>query len=314
MAQLPFISDKKRAQMIQGASLYLKWYDDLIKQGMQYLEQQPGLFESIAKQLVDTGNGSMARQIRIAADGLSSTMPQEWIAILSDQAIIARCLTRLDEFPPVEQLDILHLTGLQQRKKELKGQKFIEDSWTVLGIQIQKLEQLTERKVYLQSQSKGKIALLLDYAFRTKIFDQKWRVGSVYNIKLQFFPSAVPLRAKVESRKRLYSKSNWKGIQGLDTWQKFRQQQFNAHPWLFAYPAVLKQLNIQKSEGAWIIRDKDSSYYLGIQEKEDALRLMSYSQGEPFHCFGVWDKGSFEILSLLEEDQIIALQESIWTR
>ena len=152
----------------------------------------------------------MARQVRIVAANLNNASPEEWIGLLTDQAIIAKCLVNLAQFPALEQLDILHLAGLQQRKKELEGQEVISDQWTVLGVQMQQLEQLTERKVYLQSHSKGKIALILDYAFRSRIFDQNWTTGDVYKIKLKFFPSSVPLRAKIELRKRTFDPCSWK--------------------------------------------------------------------------------------------------------
>lgn len=313
MSTDPFITAKKKAKMLEGAQLYLNWFSDILNQGLQYLEQQPALLESIAEQMVDTGNSSMARQIRIVAAELSDLSPEEWIGILADQAIIARCLVNLEAFPALEQLDILHLAGLQQRKKELDDQPFVNGTWTVLGVSFRQIEQLTERKVYLQLHEKGKIALLLDYAFRSKVFDQTWHTGEVYKAKLKFYPSAVPLRARLEKRKRTTDTCQWKGINDLNKWLNFRKQQLNAHPWLFSYPAVIKEQNLYQKENTWRIGDGQSPHYLQLSSTEDAQLLSAYALGKPFHCFGVWDKGDFQILSLPEDDQIIPLENNIWT-
>ena len=60
MTKTPFISEKKKAQMVQGAELYLNWYRDVLNQGFQYLEQQADLIESIARQLVEAWPGKSA--------------------------------------------------------------------------------------------------------------------------------------------------------------------------------------------------------------------------------------------------------------
>lgn len=307
------IPERKKQQMQEGARLYLQWYQDIIRQGLQYLEEQSELVNSIARQMVDTGNSSIARQIRIAADNMGSMPPADWFAILSDQALIAKCLLGIDQFPPIEQLDILHLAGLQQRKKELEGQPYIDDHWTVLGVLESRLEQITERRTYIQSHQKGKIALFLDFAFRSNKFEVNWETGNVYQVRLQFYPSSVPLRAQAESYTRVSSNPVWKGVRAWGKWLEFRKTQLNRHPWLFSYPAVIRDVCLSQKDGKWILSGRESDHFIPLSREEDAIRIAAFTLGEPFHCFGVWDKGSFQIASLLKEDQVIPLNEHIWT-
>ena len=312
MAKQTLVPEDKKRQMKQGAALYLQWFEDVLRQGLQYLENQPELIQSISRQLVDSGNSSMARQIRMAAEGIGQQTAEEWISYFTDQAIIARCLQNIEKFPPNEQLDILHLAGLQQRKKQLESQPIIDDQWIILGQTLSVLEQLTERRTYLQSQKKGKIALFLDYAFRSKKFDTDWQTGSIYQVALRFFPSSVPLRAQPESHKWIRKPGFWKGIHGWEKWAQFRKKQINRHPWLFSYPAVIQDVTLAQHEGSWGLSDTGRSRFLRLKE-EDALRLAAFSLGQPFHIFGVGEKERFQLISLLKEDQVIPLDDSIWT-
>jgi len=307
------VSVDKIPSMQYGAGQFLLWWEDVLSQGLQYIDQNQSSLEQLAALQVDAGNGSMARQLRLAAALFEQGTVKDWIAILTQQSVIARSLLQIDQYAPAAQIDLLLTAGMKLKRKAWQAIPELEDQWVVLFQESQTIENLTERRIFLQSKQKGKIAFLLDFLFRSNEFEDQWEVGAVYHVKLQFYPSVLPHRARIVHRKRVAVDQFWKGIRRWTTLQQYLVRSVNAYPWKSYFPIIMESNRIHKQQEHFLITDENSHQGVRIHHQDDAARLLFYSQGQPFHYFGVWQNGQLAIKSLLNDGGVIPLKETIWT-
>lgn len=307
------VSVSKIPNMQYGARQFLLWWEDVLAQGLQYIDQNQSSLEQLAALLVDAGNGSMARQLRLAASLFDKGDVKEWMAIITQQSLIARSLQQIESYDTLAQIDLLLTAGMKLKRKAWQAIPEIEDHWVVLAQEFQQIENLRERRVFLQSRQKGKIALLLDFLFRSDEFEDSWEVGAVYYGKLQFYPNVLPHRAKLLNRKRVASTPFWKGIRKWSTLQQHLLRSVNAYPWKSYFPLIMEHNYIHRGAHDFFLSDVDGRLGAQIDQGDDAARLLFYSQGQPFHYFGVWQQGQLAIKSLLNEGGVIPLKDSIWT-
>ena len=307
------ISVDKIPNMQYGARQFLHWWEDVLSQGLQYIEQNASSLEQLAALLVDAGNGTMARQLRLAADLFEEGTVQDWLSILSHQAVIARSLQRIESYEQLARIDLLMTAGMKLKRKAWQAIPEVEDHWIVLHQETSTIEQLTERRVFLQSQQKGKIAFLLDFLFRSNEFEDHWEVGAVYRAKLQFYPSVLPQRAKISQRKKVSVPQFWKGIKKWPTLQQYLIRSINDYPWKTYFPLIMEQSMLHKRKEQYFLTDQSAQKGVRIDHGDEAARFLFYSQGQPFHFFGVWSQGRLAVKSLLNEGGVIPLKTTIWT-
>lgn len=307
------VSVSKIPNMQYGARQFLLWWEDVLSQGLQYIDQNQSSLEQLAALLVDAGNGSMARQLRLAAALFDQGDVKEWMGIITQQSLVAKSLLQIESFDSLAQIDLLLTAGMKLKRKAWQAIPEIEDQWVVLGQEFQQVENLSERRVFLQSRQKGKIALLLDFLFRSNEFEDPWEVGAVYYAKLQFYPNVLPHRAKVLQRKRVAATPFWKGIRKWSTLQQHLLRSVNAYPWKSYFPLIMEQNCIHNSKEGFFLSDVDGRLGAQIHHADDAARLLFYSQGQPFHFFAVWQQGQLAMKSLLNEGGVIPLKDTIWT-
>nr|WP_254696294.1 SWIM zinc finger family protein [Lysobacter enzymogenes] len=71
----------------------------------------------------------------------------------------------------------------------------VSDRWIVQGQRIdERDDRLFERRVWLRGQASGRDALLHDYAYGGRGWEQQWLDGRAVEATLRFFPGSAPLR------------------------------------------------------------------------------------------------------------------------
>jgi len=109
--------------MSQGAKLLQNWLIDLMNQGVQSLNlANPEYWEHLATLLVDHKLGSLARRIRRFGPIIQER--EDWfeqiLAEIGQLYLIAHGLTKLDQFAPPIQAELLAQGGKSFTKKETK--------------------------------------------------------------------------------------------------------------------------------------------------------------------------------------------------
>jgi len=296
----PAASAKREAQRVQrmaaGAQELALWLDDTSRKGLAAVSDSDGpAWATMAARMVDAQAPGLGERVRqaFAVVGQGRDWPARLLGRLGNLQLLVDALAQREHLPPGLQADLRQALGWPlERDEVLANGERVSDQWQVLAqVLVEREARLTERRVWLQGARSQRRALLVDFSFAGKAFEQGWSVGVPHSGTLAFYPSADPLRA-------LWAESKPVGGEGAPLpqapdrateWTALATR-MAANPWAQSWPLWLESVQLQytaDAENPWWLWADAGAIPLAIGEA-DAWQLMAMAAGGPVSVFGEW--------------------------
>lgn len=296
--------DKRLEKMAGGLDELENWLTDLFRQGLATLEgHSDEYWNSLQSRMADASLTGIAKRLR----QLPILMQQEdWheslLSELGDIYLIVKGFRNIDDLPAPLQDDLLSLSGMNFKKADVVEGPSISDYWLVAGQSETKEEgNLTARRTWLIGEESKRNILVLDFAWGGGFYEIAFKLGTVVQGEVAFYPSAYPQRVLFKNSTpvdRPFDLHN--GYATLSAFAKDYAQAVGQFPWLNQFPAFLKNVvplpNSLRDDTFVFVDNERKQLPISVDEKR-GWELVAMSGGHPSSVFGVWDGQLFHPLS-----------------
>lgn len=178
------------------------WMADQVRQGLIQLAQQPEVWDTQARRLVDNQLPGLAEPLRRigALVGQGEDWPRRVLTEFGRLSLMVAAFARREQLPALVWEDLRTALGWPQEKTAALQGEVLEDEWLVLGESAEENQQIWTRRLWLQGHATGRVALLVDHAHGSRVFAESFVVGQKLALRLGFYPSHHPLRAQLVER------------------------------------------------------------------------------------------------------------------
>ena len=306
--------EKRLFQMAAGLAELESWLTDLFRQGLATLEgRSQEYWQDIAARMVDAKLGGIARRIRQLPLLMGG---EDWheklLAELGDIYLLLKGFQNMEQLPEPLQDDLLGLSGMNFKKADVLEGPILQDYWLVAG-QTESVEEgnLTARRTWLVGEQSRKNVLLLDFAWGGAGYETSYKLGTVLQGEVAFYPSAYPQRVLFKNFAyvaRAFDLHN--GYERLSSFAEGYAKALGANPWLHLFPAFLKEVIPVFFKKASSLQN-DTFVLVDQQRKQLPLRadedlgwkMVAMSGGRPMSVFGIFDGKKLQPLSAVVNGQ-----------
>ncbi len=239
----------------------------------------------------------------------------EWeesvLLILSDLYLLIESIKRYKTLEENFKNELERLLGWSLSKQKLlldEKATIIDDTWMVVGVDIDKSESLTSRKVYLYGIKNNKWAYILEFSHGGSYFEDQFTKGSFIKAKLVFDSGVLQIRAYLKERDTTPSKIDYNLIKPIESIQlayQYYKKRKIIFPWLFEQPLFIAQCNIVKHSKRYYLVDKENSVIaLNNFGFDKYLNTLAKSRGEFFDAFIVQNRDGAEFLGFYQDKKV----------
>ncbi|MGO1072840.1 SWIM zinc finger family protein [Lysobacter sp. CA199] len=294
-----------------GSAELQRWICDQFRRGLAaFGEQQRGEWSAMAARMVDAQAPALSYQVLAALESMRGGLGSidEVVERLGLLWLLHEGVGRRAQLPPARLADLRTALGWSYDKDEVAGfGDSVSDRWVVQGQSIQERDdRLFERRVWLHGLDSGRDALLHDYAYGGRGWEQSWLSGRAYPTSLQFFPGSAPLRA-LASGQGAASAAQARAqpaAQAIDR----ASRAYADNPWLPLWPLSLSEARPLRDGEAWRVHTDAGRLPLELPDFA-GWSLLAYGGGQALNLMGEWDGRALRPLSAWRE----GAGERIWT-
>ncbi|MCH2046206.1 MAG: hypothetical protein MK212_18975, partial [Saprospiraceae bacterium] len=300
--------------MQNGISELEQWLGDLIRQGFANVNlMEPHYWDQVASKMTNAKLSGLSTQLKEISEQVRRQ--EDWIEQLALSLgglyIQIQAFNKREHLPPLLLEHLYSTLGRNLRKNDVIELNLnVTDQWIVMGKKEGiDVEGRSYRRVWLKGIHQEKYALILDYAFGNKSYEQQFLIGSILQATVYYYPAQTPMRAIIKQFE-LLSQENYPVFTKL-SFQDFLNTY--AHhiaqtPWLKQFPVYISDVIIRKdAHNHWLL-DRQGFIIPTEHLKQATLwKLMALSGGDTITVFGEWDGSKFTPLSVLLDQRIINL-------
>ncbi|ERN40612.1 hypothetical protein KR51_00028690 [Rubidibacter lacunae KORDI 51-2] len=305
---------QRQAKVRGGIEELELWLQDFIRSGLANAQTQPAEFWNIpAARMVDAQARGLARQVRELA-GIPYAVqqwPERLLARLGELYLLLEGYRHLAALSPSLQADVKSLVGWEQSAKALledeSGTTDVErDRWQVWGRSVEEEDRLQVQRVWLRGEQSCRWAMLLGFAPVGQSLPVECLPGSCIDADLAFFPSNVPLRATIKTRRGAVEQIAHVApgpttiAAAIAEWREAIARQ----PWLELFPLLLPHARlVRRDETQWFVQD-DSGDCLAIARGFPFVwELLALSGGQQLALCGEWTGEAIAPVGVLANGQ-----------
>lgn len=300
---MDFPEDRK-ADMNAGAELLRAFCLDIVSSGVYegkkiWIEKLTYLSE----RLVDLRMGSLGRQIRLFLQDLEKE-ESAWVELFLEQIGIwypySIHLKKILARDVIDQADASWLiwAGWNIAKDKLECLPVVDDSWIVMGIVREKIEQLQTVRTWLYGERSQRWAMHLEYLPPFQKTSFAWAVGKKYASGMIFYPGENNFRVMVKELKS-ESFANWpNGGQTLDKMIHSTAEILAKTPFLLNYPVIIQSVYFIKAGKEIRIADRDGKYISMHSATTIKPEWLLLSLDQDLIIFGEWEREGLKVLSI----------------
>jgi hypothetical protein len=283
----------------QGTAELQRWIGDQLRRGLaSFGPQQRTEWTAMAARMVDAQAPALSTQVLAAADAMASGVAGA-PAVLERFGLIwllREAVARRETLSPQRLADVRTALGWVYDKDDLAtlGES-VSDRWIVQGQRIdERDDRLFERRVWLRGQASGRDALLHDYAYGGRGWEQQWLDGRSVEANLRFFPGSAPLRALALEQGAAQPAPRWSqpAVEAIER----ASLAFAANPWLPWWPLSLADAVPLRERERWWLHTAAGRLPLALGEAA-GWNLLAHSGGQALQVMGEWDGRSLRPLS-----------------
>ncbi|MFL5457530.1 MAG: SWIM zinc finger family protein [Myxococcales bacterium] len=306
-------AEKRLERVRAGFDLLDLFCEDLVRDGIASLEERPGsFFAQMAARLVDAQATGLARRVRRIGflAGSGPAWPRAVLDELGLAALASQAFRRIDELDGPLRADLRQLVGFSLDKEEViaAGDR-VDDAWVVVGQTVTEDERFRTQRTWLRGVTKGRYALVLQFAPGEAAFEQTFVPGSTFTAALAFWPGAFPQRALVQEWGDAVEAAGTR-LPGFDDVARFLDSAASAYarqPLLDRLCCTLRDVSASYAGGGFAVSDRNGATLpLG---GEHHWRLLAVSGGGPVDVAGEWNGHTLFPLSAVAEGTFHELGE-----
>ena len=283
-----------------GAAELERWIADQFRRGLaRFGPEQRQDWLSMAARMVDAQAPAVAPRIQEALELIDSGAPRhaDVIERLGLLQLLVEGIARRSQLSPQRLADVRVALGWPLDKEELAATgEVLTDVWCVVGqVTVEREAKLSERRVWLLGIHSDRHALLQDFAYAGRAWEQGWRNFEHYDATLRFYPGSVPLRAlATEVGPAATGPAPAPGT--VDAAIEYVSQAFASNSWLAQVPLVLPAAVFRRRDTGWSAQTAAGMFTVVIADAA-AWGLMAFSGGHPVNLMGEWDGRELRVLS-----------------
>lgn len=298
---------ERLARVVAGVDALEVWLDDVVTSGLATLETAGfAPFSRQAARLVDAQAPGLARRVKAlgALPGTGPGWPEALLAGLGQLALLAHAARRLDALPADLAADVLDAIGWGARPEEvlLTGAR-VKGRWQVAAQrQGDDDEGLRWERSWLVEEATGREALILQFAFGTRAFEQALQPGLAFDGELAFFPGRASQRALLVGARSVGAplEAAPRGARAIAAVREQVARALAAAPWTdLVGVSVADAVPAVDEGGRGLLVDPATSERLPLALGADPWPLVALSGGHPLVVSGeladgsLWPLGAF---------------------
>jgi len=306
-----FPNSKRIDNMTLGADEVIVWLADIVNSGITSLYNQPEEFwDSISKRMVDAQLSGISSRLKHLRNAIHEEEEEYIINLVCEMYLLAKSITKLDDFALEAQLSFLKAGGYNITKKQLVGASRIQDEWLILGVVKGEEERIKYRRTWIQGTKSKFMGLILDYAWGKQDFMQNWQAGRTFVGDVRVYPGAYKMRVQVEAYNHTPQLFNtFASYPDLESFLKAYTVAMANDPVLYRFPVCLKEISVQMQDQKAILVDTALNSMPCNCSENAKWSLLAASSGRKIQLFGEWDGTKFQPLSVLSQGRFIKLKK-----
>lgn len=295
-------AEKRAAKVEAGLTDLHQWLQDILRQGLATLPNQPYSFwDQAAARLVDAQAPGLARRVRALA-GIAHSgegWPERMLKALGQLHLLVQGYGQLASLSPALQAEVRSQIGWTQSQDDLRLRReqkdplvdCLHDTWQVLGTIVVEEDSLKIQRVWLWGAKSNKAALILNFAHGRQPLDVSLIPGTCFSGELIFYPGIGIQRAFVQSREAMVSISPQAelGFEHIAAAIASYAQALSQNPWIEQFPLMLQQVRPRYEGSQWWLQDQAGQVLPFSRRFSQPWELMAVSGGHPLTVFGEWD-------------------------
>lgn len=287
-----------RAEKVAGGIAELTiWLHDLVRNGFVEAQARPYAdWQQMAARLIDAQAPGLAAQVQALGSIIASgaDWAERLTAAVGRLFLLIEAYQRLAHLPAALQQDIRTLIGWHQSKEEVLAGRSVSGEWSVLSQTLEQEEQLISQRIWLQEQTRGDYALILNFAHPSnrQMLEPFWRVGTTVAATLYYYDSAVPLRAlatDVTVCGPMFPLRRAAAV--ADALHRY-QAALVHHPWVTRYPLCLANSVVGLEPAGervhFFVYDQERHLLPITPKAKSNWQVLSITGGHPADIFGEW--------------------------
>ncbi|NET33214.1 MAG: SWIM zinc finger family protein [Cyanothece sp. SIO1E1] len=314
-------AEKRAAKVEAGLADLNQWLQDMMRQGLAALPNQPYSFwDQAAARLVDAQAPGLARRVRALASipHTGNGWPERMLQALGRLHLLVQGYSRLASLSPQLQAEVRSQIGWPQTQADLRQRveqadplvECLTDTWQVLGKSVTEEEELQVQRVWLWGTKHNKAALVLSFAHGRQLLDVSLVPGTCFRGELIFYPGTGVQRAFVASPAEAVSQLSQTapGFEQIEWAIAHYAAALSQNPWLERFPLTLRQVLLRYHDDTWWLQDEMGQVLRLSPHFSYGWEFMAMGGGYPLTIFGEWDGTVLLPLSLWIKTQFMTLE------
>lgn len=294
-----------------GTGELQRWIGDQFRRGLaSFGAPQRGEWSAMAARMVDAQAPALSYQLQAALDGMGEGLGaiDEVVERLGLMWLLHEGVSRRAGLSPRRLADLRSALGWSYDKDDIGALgEAVSDRWVVQGLTtLERDDRLFERRVWLHGEASGRDALLHDYAYGGRGWEQVWLSGRAYAATLRFFPGSAPLRALASEQGAGTAAVAW--AHDADEAIDRASRAYADNPWLPLWPLSLRDALPVRQDESWHLRIGGRRVRLALADFA-GWTLLAHSGGRPLNLMGEWDGRVLRPLRAWHDD----VAECAWT-
>ena len=301
--------EKRILLMDQGVAELEKWLLNIIQQGLAQFTN-PSDWENLAARMVDAKLGSIARRLRYCK---TLFLTENWLDSVTQEVgslyLFVRAWQQKSSLTKPKKQTLLQAAGWNIRKDSILQNAAIKDNWLVLGLTTGTEDKLTFRRTWFRGETTKRLALILDFSYGNRGFEDHWVLGSVLDGELVFYPGDAAIRAIFKTYQSSRAAYDFKpGYQNFHELGEAYSTILAISPWVQTFPCLLNNVypEFDKKTASFTLWDKEGQGLL-LNASAATWQFLSISGGQSLTVFGEYNGHSFTALSVIDKGSVIGL-------
>jgi hypothetical protein len=286
---------KRQAQVSKGIEQFDLWLNDLVRNGLGGLENQPATFwEKQAAQMVDAQVSGLASSVRRLADipNASQNWPEKLLGQMGKLALLSEAYQHLDRLDAPLQEDVRQQIGWSLKEDEVLAQgEQVSDNWLIVGQTIEEQERGRTQRTWLTGINTHRSALVLQFAYAKAPFSDAYPIGSCLPARLAYWPGAQAQRALIAERTGAIQlwQERMPGAENIEAFLDEVTTMLASCPWRERFLCTLRDVTpiYDREKTLWSLRDREGRA-LPLNRRAH-WHLLAISGGHPLDLAGEWN-------------------------
>lgn len=286
-------AEKRWSNILTGLDECESFLSDVVSQGL-LSAQSARSWDQMAARMVDAqAPGVASRLKRIgAAIGVGDRWGHAVTGQIGSLSLLMEAARRVEALEEGLKADVLTTLGIPTKKENLTGEK-VADVWDVLGQIVEVEDRISTCRSWLKARSSGRWAMHLSFSVAGQPYDFRPLPESALAARVQYYPSAWPLRVHVDDQEIVPFQPTGGGQ--MSECLELACQAWERNPWADLVPVHLGRASLARDGQSWYVVDED-----GVSVRLQGavpFDLLAMTGNAPCNLHGEWNGTSLRLLS-----------------